>query len=476
MRGLLVLLLQLLLGHVLRREQLLLLRGVLLLLLLLHHVAIAVGRHLIGVIGDRTVHAGAEQALLDAVRTGRTDAAAAVANAAPVAAAVLVPRVLDDRRRLAAAIRSARRIRIAQSTAANATDISIHSTSTAAAAAMLLLLRQHRNALRLMHILRGILFVLLPRLGVLLHLRPLALLLHANHNARGAQHNHRHQHRQQSDRHHLAAAQPSRRTDHTLRLVMRGRHRIVHRCRGRRIRHIHLALVAPESGRTHAMETVHAIHARAAILARRRLALVNVHAAVAPREARPARAPIVIVQIQTAAAIRARLRQAQLHSLLAVLPDIPRHAVASILVHHVHARAAVLAARLGAVAAAAVVHVEFAAHAREAGRTVTPECGLMVSGRCRCGRRDRRANPTVFAPLRRATDARRRRARLRMVRRLAMRRMPIVLLLLMMMTAAAARRRTTTTTTDSTRRLIAQPSRRAGRTSALESGARIVTR
>lgn len=202
---------------------------------------------------------------------------------------------------------------------------------------------------------RGVPFVLLPGLGVLLLLVALPPLLHAVRHAEAHDDQYWHRYRQDGTQSHLRRAQTiavRRRRGDLFRGVVGVRGGVV------------LASVAAEAAGADALVAVDSVHASAAVQARRRAALVDVDAAVLAGESRPALAPVVVVEVRATAAVRARLGEAQVHFAAAIGPDVAGHALAPVLVYHVDARAAVQAR-----AVLAVVDVLLAVRADESRRT-----------------------------------------------------------------------------------------------------------
>lgn len=195
---------------------------------------------------------------------------------------------------------------------------------------------RRQNGIAVMQIRRRILFVLFARLRVVLLFSILPSILYAQH-TRGRNHrNQRHEHRRYDDDHNLYAAQSL--TAATVCLVMCRRYQrcviIV------RVRFV-LAFHAAETARTHTLETVHPIHARAAVFARPRNAFVNVNAAILAGKARSTNAPVIVVQIDARTAIGTGFRQTEIHFARTIRTDVARHALATKLIHHIDTGAAV---------------------------------------------------------------------------------------------------------------------------------------
>ena len=193
--------------------------------------------------------------------------------------------------------------------------------------------------------------VLQPRLLVRFRLLPLLPPLHAHHGDGRDQDERRHGRGQRGDHHHVLGGEARvpglrGRGRHVPRQISRpvtspgrrdGRYsgcRCVRRSwqRDRPAPYLVCASVAVPTVCALAKETVHAVHARAAIPAWRASTLVHVHAAILARESRLARAPIIVRTRYATATIRARFREAVIHLVLAQPAHVSRHALATELI------------------------------------------------------------------------------------------------------------------------------------------------
>lgn len=268
----------------------------------------------------------------------------------------------------------------------------------------------HAAATVMMQCGHRILFVLFACLGIVLLLGTLTLALHAEHDTGGNHGDQRHGHREDGNEHHLGIGQ-------AIGACLRGcaelsMSMIANRGRGRgRIVRIIVALRARVSVGADALETIHTIHAGAAVVTRLTAALVDIDGTILAGKARTTRALIVVVQIRAAAAVGARFGQAEIDATAAVHPMETGHTLATILVNQVDAGAAVMtllsdtivnvllalgarkavgtdAFTVGLAAAAvlaqiriAVVRVQFAGKAAVAGGTIALKPLLAVAAR-----------------------------------------------------------------------------------------------
>lgn len=238
------------------------------------------------------------------------------------------------------------------------------------------------------HAVYGVLLVLYPRVLVGLLLVAALPALHAQHHHDGGQHGHGHGHGQHDHQ------QPvDGRLRHHVRLVADGGHvlgPVAQQRDGPFVR----AVGPGVAGRALALVTAAAArrHARPAVRARRRHALVHVPAAVLAAEPGPAAAPEIVLQVLARPAVGARLGgHAVVHLALAHVAHVAGHALAPVTVGLGLARAAVQTRALLAVvgqmavgpgepgrALARVTETVLARHAR---RPVPARVRLTVVGR-----------------------------------------------------------------------------------------------